>query len=422
MRVLGALVRVVGIASFATFGWGCQVLGGVDGDLVLSVAGAGGPVGVEGDPLTWEASGPGTGDPPVYELPSEWFSVYNPTGDLTSQHEGKLVVGYPPHSARPRNVGKKWGLAAEKARQNHVLNSAWDGAEWIGGQPVPMSVTSGQEDPVDDAVAQGVRFSSDGGQQSNSTTVGAGTIASTWARGVTGTSPYAYLAFGANWVEVDDANWKRYVVPLVGDDTRNLRLETQTFPGGPAPITAATAVIAYGAQVEDGTYPSSLIPTYGQSRAREADTLVLDGYAVAKNGWFSVTIRFAPHYGSNELPSLAHDIIYLYKGQILVRLQRGMDTQTAKLVLHVPGEDAGVKDLVVDGLTWQREDTLTVVAWSAPDGRFLSIEGATSGNGEASSPVPAKPLVDDTLGETSMALGDKNGSQESADLQYIQFR
>jgi hypothetical protein len=420
MRALGALVHV-GIASFATFLWGCQILGGLEGELVLSVAGAGGPVGVEGDPLTWEASDVMTGEPPAYELPTEWLSVFNPTGDLTSQHEGRLVVGYPQHSARPRNVGKKWGLAAEATRKNHVLNSAWEGAGWFAGQPVPMSVTPGQEDPVEDAVAQGVRFSSSGGEQSNSTTVGAGTIASTWARGVTGSAPYAYLAFGTNWVEVEDATWKHHVVPL-GGVTRNLRFETQTFPGGPAPITTSTAVIAYGAQVEDGTYPSSLIPTYGESRTREADILVLDGDVVAKNGWFSVTIRFAPHYASNDPPSFAHDIIYLYKGEIFVRLQRGMDAPAARLVLHVPGGAAGVNDLVIDGLTWQREDSLTVVAWSAPDGRFLSIEGATQGNGEASSPVPAKPLVDATLGEVSMALGDKNGSQESADLQYIQFR
>jgi hypothetical protein len=174
--------------------------------------------------------------------------------------------------------------------------------------------------------------------------------------------------------------------------------------------------------VEAGKYPSSFIPTAGGSVFRDADRLLVVGDRVAKDGWFSVTIRFAPHYATDE-QEVGHDILTLYRSDIFVRLQIDTNTQLGSLVLKVPGGETGeVQNLRINGLKWTRNDPLTVVAWSAPDGRFLSIEGATQGNGQVSSGVPAKPLVNAESGEVSVLLGDKNGAQESADLQYVQFR
>ncbi|UQA62050.1 phage head spike fiber domain-containing protein [Polyangium aurulentum] len=403
------------IASLATFTWGCQFLSGVDGDLVLSAGGGDGPVGVEGEPLTWEATDPGGS--PVYELP-EWLSIKNTSDKLTSQHGDVLMTGYGPNAARPRKVGEKWGLAIEKERTNYVIDSAWFGAGWNPGEP-PMSVTPGEADPTKgDDLMEGVRFASNGQEQSNWTTVGVGGVmASSWVRGVTGTDPYAYFAFGDNWQDVKSGEWVRYEVPYTAGE-RKLRFETQGFK--PAPITTSTAVIAYGAQVEEGKYPSSFIPTFGEARLRDADALDVREDSVSPKGWFSVTIRFAPHYAMGEMESV-HDIINLFRDQIFVRLQRDLETEMGTLVLRVPGSDAGVTNLKIGGLDWKREQPLTIVAWSTPDGRFLSIEGATTGNGEASSPVPAKPLVE-PITKLSRILGEKNGAQESADLQYIQFR
>jgi hypothetical protein len=412
------LVRVVGIASIATSGWGCQILGGVDGDLVLSVAG-GGPVGVAGEPLTWEASDPGQGANPVYDLPG-WLTFRNYSENLTSQHGATLKTGYGLDAPRPRNVNGTWGLAVEKSRTNHVVNSAWKGAGWLPGQPAPMSVSPGEEDPAeDDPAFSGVRFDSKGEAQSNAMPVpepGA-IMASTWARGVGSSERHAYFAFGDNWANVDSEQWERYAVPYIGGD-KLLRFETQGF--GPAPIETPTAVIAYGAQVEEGRYPSSFIPTNGAPRLREADVLGVKANRVAPSGWFAVTIRFAPHYAMGEMDSV-HDIINLYRNQIFVRLQRDQQKGVGVVLLQVPGSDSGVTNLKIEGLDWKRNQPLTVVAWSSPAGRFLSIEGADTGNGEVSSDVPANPLADPGA-DLSRILGEKNGAQESADLQYIQFR
>lgn len=418
MRAPEAFVRVVGMASFATFTWGCQILGGVESDLVLSVAGSGGPVGVEGEPVAWEASDPGPGAKPMYTLP-DWLTLKNPTLGMTIQQGAAVKTGYGPDETRPRNVGKKWGLAVEKTRTNYVVNSSWGGVTWAPGAPEPMVVTPNQEDPAaEDGVDEGVRFDSAGNQQSHWTKVAdAGLRASTWARGVIGSIPYAYFAYGDNWQNVGGDEWQHYEVPFTGGE-KVLRFETQGF--GPDAITTPTSFIAYGAQVEEGKYPSSFIPTTGVSRIREADIVHVEERKVAKDGWFAMTIRFAPHYATNE-QEVPHDIINLYKNQIFVRLQSNPMTEIGTLVMRVPGSSEGVADLSITGLKWTRDEPLTVVAWSAPDGRFLSIEGAVEGNGEASSGVPAKPLVEpvETL---SRLLGEKNGAQESADLQYIEFR
>jgi hypothetical protein len=116
-----------------------------------------------------------------------------------------------------------------------------------------------------------------------------------------------------------------------------------------------------------------------------------------------------------------HDIINLYRDQILVRLQRDQVKGVGVVLMQVPGSASGVTNLKIEGLDWKRNQPLTVVAWSTPNGRFLSIEGADAGNGEVSSDVPAKPLANPDS-ELSRILGEKNGAQESADLQYIQFR
>jgi hypothetical protein len=305
MRALGALVRVAGIASLATFTWGCQFLSGVDGDLVLGAGGGDGPVGVEGEPLTWEATDPGAGPSPAYDLPN-WLNIKKTSDMLTSQHGDVLKTGYGPDTARPRKVGdKKWGLAVEKARTNYVLDSAWYGVGWNPGAPSPMAVTPGEEDPAEeDGASGGVRFASNGQEQSNWTTVEAGGVmASSWVRGVTGTDPYAYFAFGDNWQDVKSGEWVRYEVPYTTGE-KKLRLETQGFK--PAPIMTSTSVIAFGAQVEEGKYPSSFIPTFGEARLRDADALDVREDSVARNGWFSVTIRFAPHYAMGEMESV-HD-------------------------------------------------------------------------------------------------------------------
>jgi hypothetical protein len=416
MRALKA-DRALLVAALGAMTWGCQVVGGLN-DLSLGAGGSGGSGsgagGVGGglpsrDPLVWEA-----GEPPatmVYELPG-WMDFSNNSVTRTSQiGPNTLRLGYLDDEPRPRNVGKGWGLLLEPARTNLLPNSRWRGPGWASTGDAPggamnVSSTAGN-DPAGGAEA--VVFSSKGGQQS-AMALGSGTVASSWLSGVDGSEPYAYFAYGPSAVPVLDPAWRRYEVPgdAASPDVR-FRLETQSV-GGYAAIQGETRIGAYAAQVENGRYPSSYIPTNGAQVTREADRLHVNRDDFAPGGYFDVTIRYAPHYSMAE-QQYDHDLLAVEADGVFVRMQPG-----GRLVLFVAGAQGDVR---IEGLDWEREQTLVVQAQYLPDTRSLVVAGATTGNDVAAQLGPMKPIAIDPR---VWLLGDEDGPQESSDLKNLVIR
>jgi len=387
--------------SFST--WGCQVVGGLPGELTLVEE----PEVVlpSRAPLIWEAKEPG--DEMVYALPA-WLSYGCKTGGRTSQvGPGIVRTGYAANEARPRNVGMGWGLAMEPERTN-LLTSSWAGDDWViaNGQ---MTFEMGQEDPA--GGTNGVRFDSLGGQSSPIEPTPLGTVASSWLLGVNGEPPFAYLAYGHSFVGVETlGEWRRYETVRTLDDNGDwFRLDTGATAGVPT-IAAPTSILAYGAQVEVGAYPSSYIPTNGSSVTRSADHLSMAMTELAPSGYFDVTIRYAPHHAMNEQQS-DHDLLALEDDGVFLRMKIG-----GTLTLFRTGSADSVR---IEGLDWAREQALEVRVEYLSKHRTISIKGATVGDGEATLDGAVPAVGED---RTVYILGDNDGPQEGADLRYVEVR
>ncbi|MRG94167.1 phage head spike fiber domain-containing protein [Polyangium spumosum] len=395
---------VFGLGILVAPSLGCQVVGGLRSELSLDEDPGSLP---PRDPLVWEATDPG---PEMMYTTPEWLEYFNRTeAPRTSQvGPGTLRLGYLKGEARPRNVGMGWGLVMETERTNLNPYSDWGGAGWQTLPMSPMIVEPGAPDPA--GGAGGVRLRSEGSQIAPFIVVEGGQVASAWVMGTGGEAPYAYFGYGdSSFVSVDAGAWERYDVKRAASDQGNLYIVTDSIGDAPA-IMGPTEFVVFGAQVEVGTYPSSFIPTNGAPVNRDADRLNVDLEDFAPSGYFDVTIRYAPHYASSE-QTVVHDLVAVEDDNVFLRMNPG-GTLT---LLEVGSTDS----LVIEGLEWSREQALEVRARYLPNGREISIKGATKGDGSVRKIGPVSPIGEDSR---AWLLGDNDGPQESVDLRYLEIR
>ncbi len=396
--------RALWIVALGASNAGCQIVGGLHGELSFNDDAGSLP---PRDALVWEARDPGA--VLVYTLP-DWLGHRSKNETRTSQiGPGMLRLGYLEHEARPRNVGMGWGLAMETTRTNLLPNGNWMGAGWVTPNASMMVLPGG---PAPAEGAEGVMVYSKGSQSSPFVALQSGDIASAWLMGVQGEAPFGHLAYGNAFATVDDVDggFHRYeVLRLVADAEPALRLSTEATAAGPA-ITNETAMVVYGAQVEEGAYPSSYIPTTAGAVTREADRMFVEMEMFAPSNYFDVTIRYAPHYAQNE-QRFDHDLLALEDDNVFFRMKPG-----GTLLLFQVGSQDNVR---IDGLDWAREQELEVRVQYLPNRRTIWISGATKGDGSAAKSGPVEPVGKDA---TVWILGDNDGPQESVDLRYIEIR
>lgn len=399
------------IAFVATASLGCQLIGGVSDELSLAPV-EGLPARV---PLLWEAGAPSDSEMLGYVLP-EWLHYASDNDSRTSLYgPDAVVVGFPRDAARPRQVKGPWGLSMERMRRNRIPRSIWGAQGWAAGA---MMKVTGQPDPAGGTEAVG--YLSIGGQLSDSFSplVSTGSmVATTWAAGSEVGSaqppPFAYFVFANSAIPVGEKIAKRYeVVRPPNEASANIMFSTKAVSGFPA-ISGNTAIGGYGPQIEDGMYPSSYIPTNGAPITRNADILSIDTADFAPSGYFMFKMRYAPHYATDEQTD-HHDLLAITADAVFVRMEVG-----GTLKLFVGSLPPGQQELSLSGLSWEREQQLEVEVAYLPSKRTLSIKGASSGDNAVVSNSAMPKLGNDP---SAWILGDSSGSQESADLRYLEVR
>lgn len=402
------LIEVGGMHDAGVAGAAMGGAGGdnsIDGGMSASgsgIGGNGGGGGTTAPRFEWKAANP---SPAIWYTLPDWLTLESETPNKTSEiGPSELTIGFPPHTARPRNVGLGWGLAIESERTNEIPNSfAWKGSGWTAGT---MDLLIDEIDPSQGSLATG--FISYGDMVSNKTlsTIG---VASAWLKGFGMGPPFAHftaspLTGPGTWVDVTNTSWQRVEVASFAG---YLRLETRDLPEGAGIISTNTLVTAFAAQIEKGRrYPSSYIPTHGTKETRLAEKLYSSNFAaLVPNGLLHVAIKIAPHYATGETTSAKHDILYFDSDNgVYLRLTDNV------VVFHVNGHTLESKPL-----TWTREQVLNVEVSSTPIAMKMAIAGESSEIGTYTGP-PAGPMN----GLSRMyILGDTWGAQECADLRAI---
>jgi hypothetical protein len=151
-----------------------------------------------------------------------------------------------------------------------------------------------------------------------------------------------------------------------------------------------------------------VIFTTGAPATRDAERLsVAAASDVAPGGWFHVVLVFAPNYASGE-QGADHDLLFFdAQNRLFVR------ASDSAIVLQAEGTDM----LEMPGLTWERNQELTVEVISTEAGRTLRVAGADGGEASANDTAAGAVPVEGPL----HLLGDATGSQECADLRAITF-
>ena len=158
---------------------------------------------------------------------------------------------------------------------------------------------------------------------------------------------------------------------------------------------------------ETGAYPSSAILTSGGPVTREAESLAAGaGTTLAPDGYFHVTLVFAPSYASGEKAGV-HTLLGF-------DASNGVVLDLANRVSIMAG---GVPVLSTATLTWKRDQTLTVEVMHSPAEQSIKVTGHDTGEGNASGSAGA-PFAP---GATISILGGASGSEECADLRSITF-
>ncbi|MDC3959947.1 phage head spike fiber domain-containing protein [Polyangium jinanense] len=411
-----------------TGGAGGVAVGGMGGTGGMGAGGmgAGGTGGAGGGPVVireWAATQPdlGASTPPTYSFPDGWLEIKCDTINRTSQFGPHSIRRpYGANAARPRNVGKGWGLSVESVRTNKLRNSdSWKGTGWDKNTTYGMGEVSGQSDPANEM--QAVLFDSPpslSGKQSSYTTTGGTGYSTAWLKGNGMFGPFSRLVVDPdpdkNWptsavIDVNDGMaWRRYELSNVSG---YFRLETRgDSDGDPFPILADKSVFAYGAQHElNVKYPSSYIPTLEAERTREADILRTSFAAsLLPGGSFHVILKIAPNYASTENVSDEHHLLYMSN-----RFGLWLDLKNSKVVLESDDNQLAGPT----GVTWSRDQELVVEAKVTSAGRFLSLKNASGGNFEVSD-VVATPWPTNL---PIYILSRDTGAQECADLRSVAF-
>lgn len=387
---------------------------------------------------SWNAAPSASASTGLVTLPS-WLTVAcATTGRTTMVGAASLVKGLGANAARARNVGAGWGLSIESARKNWLKQSETFGATWspLGGGSVSADGATAPDgtSTMDGAVdVNGVSNYYGFLQDPTTYPVNASTVCtSVWARSGSKSIIHLFMRASGNYSSYFDLGAGQ--IGTVGSSVLARSIsgtgglyrcsvaypENTSFPnrqfraaavdnGAQYTGTGAVALWFWGAQQENGIYPSSYIPNTTGQTARAADVLTVGTPSnIAPGGYYDVDLTIAPNYAQGET-SADHPWLYFGAGSQLYYKQSDQ-----KLYLQVPG----ASDIASGSLTFSRETAIRVRATHRADGRRLRVW--TDSNGtivyDSGVQVAANAL---SLGSSVGVLGDTSTSAECADLRSI---
>ena len=341
----------------------------------------------------------------VFTVPPSWLSISCATTGRTVQTSASTIVsGIGANAWRARNVGSGLGLSVESARENTDPYGVTGAASWTLGGATAVNAT-GPDGSTNTAAT--VTWTTGTSVLGYAAGLGSGApyIASFWEIDTGGTRTIGFLDqfTGTPTTVISTAiTWGRY--QLSWGSAAPADLAWGTWAGAPNPNGQGTV---WGAQIETGRYPSSVIPTAGTAASRAADVLSTTS-AIAPSGRLNMTAVVAPNFASGEQGVDSPILWWNSTNQIFLQ------QSTGKIVIEL----GGVAALVSAALTWSREQAITVAAHLAPSGALsLTVSGATTGNGTTN----ATGVGTFSTGATSYLLGTSSGAQECADLRSVSF-
>jgi hypothetical protein len=199
----------------------------------------------------------------------------------------------------------------------------------------------------------------------------------------------------------DRAAWAQLSTSCIGDGVNPVVSHLASPPATNLPFTLFNAF----SQVEEGgLYPTSFLAS--GPGIRDADLLRIDPTLALVNGFYDLSLLLAPNWGSLEKPG--QSVLYYFDVANFVYY----DAADQMMYLRSNGGNFGVGPLV-----WSRNQEIRVSVRATANGRRVSVEGATSGNGEVVIPAAAIPIA---VPGGAFCLGDGTVSI-SADLRAIEF-
>jgi hypothetical protein len=334
-----------------------------------------------------------------------WMLISCVTPSRTIQTSAQTIRGlFGSHAPRARNVGTGWGLSVEEART--ILGPT--GAVFGPGVTAVGAPTI--VDPAGTYMAAQIDY--DGSDAPGSDHIAATYVTpsvlneryvtSAWER--TPSQPFVIqgqLEPSAPLLATERAPWALFTTGAVGDGATPLVAHLASPPATNLPFTLYSAF----SQVEQGgVFPTSFLAT--GAGVRDADILRIDPTLALVNGFYDLSLLLAPNWGSLEKPG--QSVLYYFDVANFVYY----DAADQMMYLRSNGGNFGVGPLV-----WSRNQEIRVSVRATANGRRVSVEGATSGNGEVVIPAAAIPIA---VPGGAFCLGDGTVSI-SADLRAIEF-
>ncbi len=394
------------------------------------------------DPLAAGGAGTSACKDYAYALPP-WLVFTSPSVNRSSQtSDESLCIGYDANDARARNVGPKnnakWGLSIETGRTNLVKQSrSWSGGgEWstLGGGNAMMVDPNPQTDPAGTMLA--TKFDNDSmanatGQESPYQAVSSVRALSTWVMGMGapiagckkfgGGSENCYARFrhwadgSAAYANITETKWRRISFTHEAKQNNSISLNTKDSPAGAGVISGISSFAAFAAQAEDASYPSSYIPTFNTTVTRAKETLYIpaaNAPDVLKNGFFEMTLRFAPNFAHDEISANYH--LLQIRDSEFWRVY--MDFATKKIVVWFNNKEA-VSSVPLE---FARETEIEIKVSNLEGSTVkLEVKGTAAGAGmyDAGTPVLAAPTD-----KNIFILSHYDGAEECSDLRYFEFK
>ncbi|MCA9620491.1 MAG: hypothetical protein KC731_15825, partial [Myxococcales bacterium] len=347
-------------------------------------------------------------------LPS-WLSISCETEDRTTQvGPSAAVSGLPANAARAMSRdGTTWGLLVEPGTTNVITSQ--DLSTWANETGTPTVTTAMGPDQVPGAV----KLTDNSGLEIQAKSFlcgsfsGTGTV-SLWiySEEDDNVGPSRAYVTDSGAASTLSANLDSAAFSWVfASDTADFTASDLTMNVAPRAILAARLGSARFAfvQIEALSYPTSFI---GGSRAADvltADLAALEG--VVEDGYFDVTLTYAPLYAHDEAAS-AHDLIVLSDGTNESN-RVYYDAAHAEFVAVM-----GSVTVKTPAVTFARDQSLTIRVVHQRTGFSIAVSGATTGNGEGSdTPDPAFSLAP----TKAYILGNASGAQAGSRLQVLDF-
>lgn len=346
----------------------------------------------------------------TYTLPS-FLSIASSTTNRTSQISATSIrTGFGANAARARSVdGSTFGLSIENAATNYCKGSNGDfNSNWsVGSGAITISSAT---DPgggssncsLNDTSNSVASFMLLGGLSIPGNGV---YTTSMWIKSLTTgqTSININLTGIASLVHNGiDSNWTKITATNTASSTSG------NIVAQPLNSAALTGIMqSYGLQLEAGKYPTSTLLTNGSTAARNADVLSIPSpTSLFPSGYFDVQFTFAPNYANTEQTS-DHSLLW-FDSSNSVYLQQS----TSKIILKLGGSAI----ITSSALTWSRNQSITVRVKHTSSGRFITISGATTGNGTTTDTSAVSAV---TIPSTVYLLGSSTGAEEASDLRSI---